>query len=329
MPARSVVMKPRLWNSVVFGLVVALCLAQVAWWIIFQVEATERTEEVARLLSAGRVDAALTELGAEEAKGRRFMFITEGATLGVLVLVGIIFFYAAMIRERRLRQDHRRFLEGATHELKSPLATLRVGLESLIAGSMPEEKRGRYLIGMVRELERLESGLTNILTAAGLEGGPILRMSEGDLADEVRSIAASMRSRFQTADVDLQIDIVDSCPIRRDSAAMGLVIHSLLDNAVKFCQRGDQVSVSLMEKSQQAVLRVRDTGAGIDAEDLPLIFDRFYRGNSTPHVGGTGLGLFLARELAAAHGGEVNATSEGPGDGSEFTLSVPLRRRTS
>ncbi len=319
-------MKPRLWNSVVFGLVVALCLAQISWWIIFQVEATERTEEVARLLANGQIEAAQKTLGAEGAKGRRFMFITEGATLGILVLVGIVFFYAAMIRERRLRQDHRRFLEGATHELKSPIATLRIGLESLIAGSMPSEKRGRYLTGMLCELERLESGLTNILTAAGLEGGPLLKMSEGDLAGDVRSIAASMESRFQTADVDLKLETLEPCPIKRDGAAMNLVIHSLLDNAVKFCQRGDRVSVSLTKESQEAVLRVKDTGAGINEDDLPLIFDRFYRGSSAPHVGGTGLGLFLARELAAAHGGEVHAVSDGLGNGSEFILSVPIFR---
>ncbi|MHC5062345.1 MAG: sensor histidine kinase [Planctomycetota bacterium] len=322
-------MKPRLWSSAIFGLVVATCLAQVAWWIIFQVNATETTEEVARLLEAGLVSEALDELDAGGAKGRRFMFITEGATLGILVLVGIIFFYAAMIRERRLRQDHRRFLQGATHELKSPLATLRIGLESLISGRMPSDKQGKYLDGMIRELERLETGLNNILTAAGIDGGPVLHMSEGDLASDLIVVTDRLDSRFRSAGVQLQLQPLEPCPVERDRAVMGLIIHSLLDNAVKFCAEGDQVVVSLEKQADQAVLRIKDSGAGIDREDLPQIFDRFYRGSNSPHVGGTGLGLYLARELVGAHGGRVEASSQGKGRGSEFIMSLPIKRGAS
>lgn len=318
-------------TSLVFGLVVLVCLTQIGWWITFQVREASRLETVAEHLDAGEMQAALRALEAtypgelaETARSRRAMFASEGAALGLLVLVGVVFFYATLLRERRIRDNQQRFLAGATHELKTPLTTVRLGLESLEHGTLPESRRGDYLRGMVRELDRLERGLTNILTAAGLEASGTRPREVDDLADDARRAIDAFRERSVAAELSTRADELESCPVRRDPAAIRIVLHNLLDNAVRYTPPGGSIRVQVRPVGHEAELSVTDTGRGIAREDLERIFGRFERGTGSEHLGGTGLGLALVRELVEAHGGTVSVSSDGPDRGSCFTLRLPL-----
>jgi two-component system phosphate regulon sensor histidine kinase PhoR len=318
-------------TSLVFGLVVLVCLAQIGWWITFQVRDASRLEKVAAHLDAGEIPAALRELEAtypgelaESARSRRAMFASEGAALGLLVLVGVVFFYTTLLRERRIRENQQRFLAGATHELKTPLTTVRLGLESLEQGTLPEPRRAEYLRGMVRELDRLERGLTNILTAAGLEASGARPREVEDLADDVQRAVDAFRERCVAAELQTHTDLLQSCPVRRDPAAIRIVLHNLLDNAVKYTPPGGRIDVELRAVDSHAVLSVSDTGRGVSQGDVERIFGRFERGSGSEHLGGTGLGLALVRELAEAHDGSVSVHSDGPGQGARFTLRLPL-----
>ncbi len=327
----------RSWPSaLLFGLVVALCLAQVAWWIVFQFHETDRIERAGAHLKAGDVasalqvfDAGSAEELAAEARSRRKMFTYEGATLGLLVLTGVVFFYTALIRERHMRENQQRFLAGATHELKTPLTTVRLGLESLQQGSLPEARRASYLEGMLREVDRLERDLTNLLVAAGLESPGTVRQKavRGDLADDVRRAVAQFRARCDAAGVECRIGELESCPVDRDEGSMRIVLHNLLDNAVKFNARGGHVDIDLKRHGHKARLVVSDDGCGIPKNELDRIFKRFHRGASHDHVGGTGLGLALVKELVEAHDGRVRAESDGPGQGARLTVDLPLAIR--
>ncbi len=318
-------------TSLVFGLVVLVCLTQIGWWITFQVREADRLETVAAHLDAGEIPAALRALEAtypgelaETARRRRAMFASEGAALGLLVLVGVVFFYTALLRERRMRDNQQRFLAGATHELKTPLATVRLGLESLEQGTLPEPRRADYLRGMVRELDRLERGLTNILTAAGLEAGGARPRHVEDLAEDVRHAVDAFRERCAAAELETHADGLACCPVRRDPAAIRIVLHNLLDNAVKYTPPGGRIEIRLLAEDTDAVLSVADNGRGIAAADVERIFGRFERGTESEHLGGTGLGLALVRELVQSHGGSVSVRSDGPGKGACFTLRLPL-----
>ncbi|MGA0868410.1 MAG: sensor histidine kinase [Planctomycetota bacterium] len=318
-------------TSLVFGLVVLVCLTQIGWWITFQVREADRLETVAAHLDAGEIPAALRALEAtypgelaETARRRRAMFASEGAALGLLVLVGVVFFYTALLRERRMRDNQQRFLAGATHELKTPLTTVRLGLESLEQGTLPEPRRADYLRGMVRELDRLERGLTNILTAAGLEAGGARPRHVEDLAEDVRHAVDAFRERCAAAELETHADGLACCPVRRDPAAIRIVLHNLLDNAVKYTPPGGRIEIRLLAEDTDAVLSVADNGRGIAAADVERIFGRFERGTESEHLGGTGLGLALVRELVQSHGGSVSVRSDGPGKGACFTLRLPL-----
>ncbi len=318
-------------SSIVFGVVVTICLAQIAWWIVFQVREATRLEHAGEFLAEGRVDEALRALNAtypgelvEQARGRRVMFASEGAVLGLLVLVGIVFFYATLVRERRMRANQQRFLAGATHELKTPLTTIRLGLESLEQGTLPEDRRTAYLRGMVREIDRLERGLTNILTAAGLETGGQRPREVADLAEDVRSTLEAFHERCVTSEILCRADRLEHCLVKRDPAAMRIVLHNLLDNAVKFTPPGGAIDIGLHRNGESARLVVQDTGCGIRHDQLERVFERFHRGDGPQHVGGTGLGLALVKELVEAHGGSVRAESDGEGKGARFTVELPL-----
>ena len=178
---------------------------------------------------------------------------------------------------------------------------------------------------MLFRSQRLERGLANVLTAAGLlttrERAPA--RSHGDLAADVQRAVVTMQPRAEAAGIELATQLA-AVPLVRDAEALQLVLHNLLDNAVKFSPRGSRVEVALHADDRDAVLSIRDRGTGMDPETLANAFTPFWRGTDGA-TGGTGLGLHLVRELVHAHGGTVAANSEGPGQGSEFTVRLPRR----
>ena len=314
-----------------FG-VVTFLLVLVGWWIFFLVRESFYLDQATKLATEGRTAEALRVLGATEGtdfskKARQFrmMFTAEGLVMGLLVLTGVFMLYRATLRENRLRTDQERFLTGATHRLKTPLATVRLGVESLLAGTMPEEKREAYLQAMVREIDRLENDVTNLLTAGGLEAsGKGLQLTSGNLADDVREATNSMRDRFEATDIELRVDAPDVVRVRRDVSAIRLALHNLLDNAVKYSSSGSTVTVQLSEASGEARISVSDSGRGILEDETSRIFDRFYSGTGKGHKGGSGIGLFLVRELVHSHHGTVDVHSGGVDAGSVFTIRLPM-----
>lgn len=315
-------------HALLFAGLVALCLTQVAWWIYFQVGEAGRLERAGELLALGNTSAAARELGADTdtdlldvARRRRSMFLSEGVTLSLLVLAGVVLFYLAIVRERRLRAAQERFLTGATHELKTPLASVRLGLQSLHAGTLPAEKRGMYMQAMLREVDRLEHGLSNLLAVAGLRTTPRTAvLTRGNLAEDVRTCAEALRERAATAQVELCVDGLPPTEFVRDADGVRRALGNVLDNAIKFSPAHSRVDVTLRRDSHNAVIAVQDHGIGIAADDLPHLGARFYRGSNAAHTGGTGLGLYLARELLRQSGGDLRVHSDGEGRGCRVEL---------
>lgn len=319
-------------HGLLFAIVVALCLAQVAWWIYFQVAEAGRLERAGELLLRGDAAAASRELGAgdaslaETARRRRVMFLSEGIALSVLVLVGVVFFYLGLVREQRLRAAQERFLTGTTHELKTPLASVRLGLESLAAGTLDAAKAPGYLQAMLHEVDRLERGLSNVLTAAGVRLAPQSALLEpGDLAQDVHASIEAVRVRATTAQVELRVGELPPTHALRDPDGVRRALVNVLDNAIKFSPPRSEVCVSLRHAGPRALLAIEDGGIGIGADDLPHVGERFYRGRNAVHRGGSGLGLFLARAAVRSSGGEMAVTSAGEGRGCRVEIVLPRR----
>lgn len=328
---------PRTKSSILFLLILGLSLALVVWWTTFQMHASNELGIAGRCLLGGDIPGAARALGAGDpaeiesiARSRRTMFASEGMFFGAVLLASGWLYVASVRREAALRTAQDRFLAAATHELKTPLATIVLLLESLRDGRLPADKRTRYLQNGLLEAERLERGLTNVLTAAGLRSTTRTalargRHESGDLVADVRSAVAAIEPRAHVADVALATSLPPALSIVRDAAAIQLVLRNLLDNAVKFSPPGGEVMVVVEERPGEALVRVRDTGRGMDADELAHAFAPFWRGSDMA-TGGTGLGLHLVRELVTAHGGSVAAHSDGRGKGCEFTIRLPAGR---
>lgn len=320
-------------SSLLFAIVLFLSFALLVWWTAFLLQTSGELTAASERLAAADADGAARALGADNAEQlaelgtrRQWMFASEGAFFAIVLLVCGALYLGSVRRETELRRNQDRFLAAATHELKTPLATISLLLESLRENRVPEEKRARYLTNGLLEAERLERGLHNVLTAAGLRtAGKAMRPSTGNLCDDVRQAVEAMQARAHAAEVELQTDLPAELHAQRDAAALQLVLRNLLDNAIKFSPANTTVAVAAEAHAGQARITVRDAGRGLDDSELSHAFEPFFRGDDMAS-GGTGLGLHLVHEMVIAHGGTVSAESRGRDCGSSFTVRLPLEQ---
>jgi signal transduction histidine kinase len=224
---------------------------------------------------------------------------------------------STMDRQEQLRRD---LVADVAHELRTPIAVLQAGHEALLDGvaePTPDE-----LASLRDEVLRLARMVGDLQTLAAADAAALhLAVRRSDLADLAASAADSLARRFEAAGITLT-QRLSAAPVLADPHWLHQVITNLLTNALKFTPAGGQVTITTATEGTGAILRVTDTGVGISAEDLPRIFDRFFRGQQAAQISGSGIGLTVAAELAQAHGGRLTATSA-LGHGTQMTLSLP------
>jgi signal transduction histidine kinase len=222
------------------------------------------------------------------------------------------------------RDTLRRFITDASHELRTPITALRNFIE-LLQGKAKGDKKAKetFLAGSMGQIERLEWITHNLLNITRLEAGITpLSYEDIDAAALLEAAATPFRALAQEKGVALKHDPSEvDLRLRADRALLELALSNLIDNAVKFTPAGGQVQVGARQIEGGVRFWVRDSGSGIEPEDLPHIFDRFYRGRGREEEG-SGLGLALVKTAVEAHGGQVRVESE-PGAGSHFVLEVP------
>jgi two-component system sensor histidine kinase BaeS len=221
-------------------------------------------------------------------------------------------------REDKIRRD---LVASVAHELRTPVAVLQAGHEALLDG-VTEPTPGE--LGSLRdEVLRLARMVDDLQTMAAADAAVLqLAREPADLAAIAGTAAASLARRFETAEVTLSRQLAPA-PALADQRWMHQVVTNLLGNALKFTPAGGTVTVTTGPAGSDAVLTVADTGIGIPADELPRIFDRFWRGQGAAQTSGSGIGLAIAAELTWAHGGSLTASSE-PGQGTRLTLTLPL-----
>jgi PAS domain S-box-containing protein len=232
--------------------------------------------------------------------------------------------------ERALRDADRRkdeFLAMLSHELRNPLAAIQNALHVTGAAGGDAQAMERARAISVRQFRHLVRLVDDLLDVSRITSGRIrLRRQPLELAEALQSAAEMARPLLDDAGQQLLVSRPDEpLWIDADRTRLEQVIANLLNNASKYSQRGQRVWLSLLREDGQAVLRVRDEGAGLDAELLPTVFDLFVQGKPTIERagGGLGIGLTLVKQLAELHGGSVRASSAGPGRGSEFEVRLP------
>jgi len=253
-------------------------------------------------------------------------FLILGSIFFGLVILGLVLLCAWLIREMRHSQRQQAFLDAVTHEMKTPLASMRLALDTLHKHDPGPDRRDAFLRMIDEDLERLDRTVEHVLAAARAEGGPRaplqgqveLRLLLEDCIEQIRE-----SHKLEPGSIRLESDV--SVLVRGDEAELGLVFRNLLENAVKYSDPPVEVRVGVTETGDRRVrVQIADQGIGIPAGELRKIFQRFYRAGRDVQrrASGLGLGLFIVRDLLRRHGGRIEAQSEGAGRGSRFVVTL-------
>lgn len=309
--------------------VVALYLLVFGWWLFFFAHQSEfllrRVADRGVAVSPEVADALRT---ATDESMRMFVF--EGAFLGLLLLASVFLVMRSLQKELAVHRQQRNFLSAVTHELKSPIASAKLYVESLQLGRAEGEKRERYLKHAHQDLDRLQKMVESLLVTARMTTtGPDVQLRPLDLVAETREIAGELASDPQTATATLEIHAQEAIFARADPAALRTILRNLVSNAVKYAGPAPRVAIELRREGKQAVLRVRDWGPGLKGADPRRIFDAFVRGGdeNVRTRPGVGLGLFLVSELARAQGGAARALVDLEGGGLAIELALPAAEK--
>jgi len=256
-----------------------------------------------------------------------------GAILFLAIIAGVLLNTIFLVREIRRNEQHDSFINAVTHELKTPIASIRLYLQTLQRREVDADQRREFYQSMLLDTERLMHTVEQVLKAgeAAQRKRPrqLLPLEFNHLVRECLDLARS-RHHLQTDALDYRESLngAGSAEVAGDPEELRTAVSNLLDNAVKYSPGGVRISVELeVPDAGHVVLRVRDNGVGIPPHELKRIFKRFYRvaHRSMTGVKGTGLGLFIVRSIARKHGGQVFAQSEGLGKGTTVTLELPRR----
>jgi len=279
-----------------------------------------------------RLQIALTsaeELGLRVER-QRLLELGMTAFAAFVVLVGMTIIVVASIKERRLAALKSDFVANVSHELKTPLALVRMFGEILLADRVPsDDKRRQYLQIIVSESERLTALIENVLDFAKVERGKAAYEFAPDKLEEVVARAVEVyRYRAERDGIAVKLSSADDLPIVLiDARAIELAIINLLDNAFKYAKEGGQVDIDVALSGREVLVSVSDRGPGIEPEEQERIFERFVRGRRAgeQHIRGSGIGLALVKHIAESHGGSISVKSPITEDarGSVFVLRIP------
>ena len=239
--------------------------------------------------------------------------------------------YNAMAEQiESLDRSRNQFVSNASHELKTPLATMKIMLETMLyQPDMPEELRAEFMADMDHEIDRLTGIVTDLLTLTRLDNHQMeLKPERFDLSEAAEEVLRLLAPAAEKRGQSLRGEIGPDIEITGDRGKIVQILHNLTENAMKYTPDGGEITVGLRSAGREAVLTVRDNGVGIRAEDQAHIFDRFYRVDKarSRETGGTGLGLSIVKQLVQLHGGRITVSSE-PGKGSVFTVTLPQEGR--
>jgi two-component system phosphate regulon sensor histidine kinase PhoR len=282
-------------------------------------------EQVVEALRDARETGKTRNLVIERPKGR-FLQVSAAPIAGGGDWVALVVFHD-VTEAKRVEDTRRDFIANVSHELRTPLASIKSVVETLQSGALEDEAVARdFLARADAEVDRLVQTVTELLELSRLESGQAPLAKEPiDVGPMLEQAVERMRPQAERKGLKLGLEIAPELPsIVGDAQRLEQATVNLLDNAIKFTPEGGSVRVSAAAVDGAVQVEVEDTGAGISAEKLPRIFERFYKVDRARGDRGTGLGLAVVKHTVEAHGGTISARSE-EGRGSTFTFTLPVQ----
>jgi len=261
---------------------------------------------------------------------REIAVLVFGIIFFALIITGLVLNTTFLIREIRRNEQHDAFINAVTHELKTPLASIRLHLDTLKRHELEESKRQEFYSVMLSDSDRLLRTVEQVLLA-GQSGQRRRKLNfrKVDIGNVALECVELTRRRYALDDGAIKFSEAfngERPQVRADEDELRAAISNLLDNAVKYSGKDVQIAVAVAPLTDKKVaVSIQDNGIGIPAAQLKRVFRRFYRvpGRVMARIKGTGLGLFIVRSVIKRHGGRVYAESEGSGKGSKFTIELP------
>src|SRR3954468_2391640 len=262
---------------------------------------------------------------------RRVGLVIVGVIFFGLIIAGMIVNVVFLVREIRRNEQHDSFINAVTHELKTPIASLRLYLETLKKRNVEEAQRQEFYDIMLADTARLLHTVEQVLRAGrtGQKGRSLTRM-EIDLAQVAEESLDLARTQYHLPPEKLQLAVArngaeGATVVIGDPEELRAALSNLIDNAVKYSGGDPRIKIEVTPHEKSVYVSVHDNGIGIPPQEIKQVFKRFYRvpGDFMARVKGTGLGLYIVQSVVEKHGGKVEAFSPGENQGSTFTISLP------
>ena len=256
-------------------------------------------------------------------ESRTTQYVAEGTTFLIVILIGAAVVYGSFSRRIGLSRQQNNFMLAVTHELKSPLASIKLNLQTLARHKLDEEKREKLIERCVSESNRLNDLCNNMLFTSQIEGRQYKPALESfSLSEMAEDVVTEFANRYQRP---FQEDIATGVRINGDKAMLRIALTNLVENAIKYTPANGTIGLSLETTPTTAILRVSDEGPGIPDTEKKKVFDKFYRvGNEESRkTKGTGLGLYLSSRIVAQHKGRMAVKNNTP-TGSIFEIQLPV-----
>ncbi len=292
-------------NAILFYILGIYALVQFAWWAYHLIELTEELKQEPTEISK-----------------RITMIMGEGLVFFAILLAGIWKIRSSIRKELKLSQQQNNFMLSVTHELKTPLASNKLYLQTILKRELDKDLRQDLLQKAIAENERLEALIDNILNAARLENQTFqAERVDIDLSALVSRIIERLDGKIQGNQSRINVDIAPSIHVVSDKLMLDAAISNLIDNALKYTQ--EEVKIQLLKVGDQTIIRVVDQGPGVPSGMETEIFLKFRRGGNeeTRTTKGSGLGLFIASEFVKLHGGTITYSPNVP-KGAIFQITL-------
>lgn len=307
-------------SSLIFYLLTIYVLFQFFWWAFHIIQLEESIKD---LSLAGLTDQS--EIAALQKSYLRkiYMVVGEGAVFAILLLLGVWRIQRFFIKEAALANKERNFMLAVTHELKTPIATVRLLLQTLNRRGIHEDQAMKMKTEAINETHRLEHLVQNILLSTRLEELELIDRSDIDLTQIIEQCVLKM-SRIAGRNQTIVSHAQGEIRFFGDAMMLESMLLNLLENAIKYSPEESTIVVDAVARETEVQIKVMDRGIGIDASERERIFEKFYRIGSeeTRESKGTGLGLFIVKQIVNMHRGEVQVLSR-DGGGSVFEIHLP------
>lgn len=318
----------------IFYILVAYILLQFSWWAYLLIDLNQELVEskagLSQLLSQNRSSSPSGIDYSSELKKRVWMVLGEGTVFLGLLVFGIYKLREAFKKEVALSRQQKNFLLSITHEFKSPLAAVKLNLQTLQRRELEKEQQNNLLKRSLIETERIHLLVENALFATRLESGNFQLYFESiDLSQLLEKLFREYVEK-QDHQHSFVSEITPNIHIHGDQLALSSLVYNLLENAEKYSPENTGITLRLKRSGAEALIEVQDEGPGIPEKEKSKIFEKFYRlGNEdTRRTKGTGLGLFIVQQVVALHRGTVQVTENRP-QGSIFEIRIKLEKPTT